>query len=860
MAVTPMMQQYFAVKETVKDCILMYRLGDFYEMFYDDARIASRVLDLVLTGRACGEEERAPMCGVPFHAVDGYIAKLIAAGYRVAVCEQTEDPATAKGIVNREVIRIVTPGTVVDTGYLSEEKNNFICCIHTDGARVGLAFADISTGEMYAKGFESCSEGEMFAELASYSPTEVLCGADIGEKVRDFAENRLGSMITVLDGAEFENTVLSRVSAQFGENWRESSGMGENDPAGVAVGALLGYIERTQKTDLGYISKLMCYSDARVMQLDYYSRRNLELTETIRTKDKKGSLLWAIDRTRTGAGARLLRMWLERPLLECRIIRRRQEAVSYLYGKTVIREDIASELRSTVDIERLLTRVVYNSATPRDMKGLAATLEKIPFFRSKLENCGCEELERIVGTMGDFEKLTADIEDMFVPEPPAAVRDGGFIRDGYDAELDRCRTVCTDGNVWMKELEERERSLTGIKNLRVGYNRVFGYYIEVSKGQISQAPSHYNRLQTLANCERYSIPEMKEREQEMLSGGEKAKAIELMHFSRLRDRLMAAMAQLHHTASMMAQLDVYCSLASIAAENGYIRPEVDDSDVISIRDGRHPVVERFMKDSYFVPNDTELDCKNNRVMIITGPNMAGKSTYMRQVAVLVLLAQIGSFIPAKEARIGIVDRIFTRVGASDDLASGNSTFMLEMVEVASILDNATKKSLIVYDEIGRGTSTYDGRSIARAVVEYTAERIGAKTLFATHYHELTELEGETEGVLNYNIAAKKRGDDIVFLRKILRGPSDESYGIEVAKLAGVPRRVITRARELLDSMPAREHIPAAPVKDGGCEGAISFQDISAASVAEKIRETDLNALTPFEAMAMLYEFKKTLGG
>ncbi len=861
MAVTPMMQQYFAVKETVRDCILMYRLGDFYEMFYEDAQTASRELDLVLTGRACGEGDRAPMCGVPFHAVDSYITRLIQKGYRVAICEQTEDPATAVGIVKRDIVRIVSPGTVTEGDYLSDGKNNFLGCIMTSGIGIGLAFADISTGEMFARSLPAQATSEVLSVLSSYAPSELIYREDTPKEICDFCRSKLNSMLTPRSEEDFgAQATLPAVEAQFNAGWRDKYGFTVNDPSAQAVGALLCYISQTQKTDIKYMQSLTHITGDKVMQLDYYSRRNLELTQTMRLKEKKGSLLWVIDKTVTSAGARLIRMWLERPLTDSKQIRRRQDAVSELFNDAVRRTDITDGLHRIIDIERFLTKAVYNTASARDMKAFAASLSHIPYIIDRLSSFTSPELTEIADTAETFDALVKDIDGMFVDEPPAFIRDGGFIRDGYDEQLDRCREISNSGQSWMKNLEEKEKEATGIKNLRIGYNRVFGYYIEVSKGQTGLVPATYNRLQTLVNCERYSIPSMKELEREMVSGEEKAKAIELMYFEKLRQKVLSVMTQLRYTAGVLAKLDVYCSFAALAAENNYTRPEVDDSDVIQIKDGRHPVVEKFMKDTYFVPNDTDLDCASKRVMVITGPNMAGKSTYMRQVAVLVLLAQTGSFIPAREARIGTVDRIFTRVGASDDLASGNSTFMLEMVEVASILENSTRSSLIIYDEIGRGTSTFDGMSIARAVVEFTAKKIGAKTLFATHYHELTTLEGEAEGVLNYNIAAKKRGDDIVFLRKILRGCSDDSYGIEVAKLAGVPKQVISRAKEILASLvsgPVQLHAPIHTEEKK--EPEISFENISEKSVTDKIRSVDINALTPFEAISLLYEFKKTLG-
>ena len=860
MATTPMMSQYLEVKEQYKDCILFYRLGDFYEMFFEDAKIVSKELDLVLTGRACGEGERAPMCGVPFHAAEGYITKLVSKGYRVAICEQIEDPATAKGIVKREVIRTISPGTVTEGTFLSEERNNFFASLHIGEDGIGVSFCDVSTGELFARYLSGGSYPELFAELAAYHPSEVLCDETVPDEAKKFCREKLGALLTEKDNEYFaQNKSVEMMKKQFGESFREKYGFFINDPSVISSGALLLYILETQKTDVSYIQALTYYTENRVLQLDYFSRRNLELTETMRSKEKKGSLLWVIDKTKTSMGARLLRMWLERPLVDCRAIRARQDAVRELMGDTVTRTNIVEELRGIVDIERLLTKVVYNTVSPRDFRSLASTLKRIPYIKQQLSIYSGTELSTISSTIDDFSLLADYIENLIIDEPPALARDGGFIRKEYDAELDYYRGLITNGSAMLTKLEEDQRRATGIKTLKIGYNKVYGYYIEVSKGAASQVPMEYRRIQTLTNCERFTFGEMKEWERDMLTAEEKAKAIELLYFEGLKEKVLSLQLSLRHASNSLAKLDVYLAFAQLAVENNYICPEVDDSDNIVIKDGRHPVIERCLDGGYFVPNDTMLDCNNNRVMIITGPNMAGKSTYMRQVAALVLLAQIGSFIPAREARIGIVDRIFTRVGASDDLASGQSTFMLEMVEVAAILENATKNSLIIYDEIGRGTSTFDGMSIAKAVVEYTSKKIGAKTLFATHYHELTELENTTEGVVNYNVAAKKRGEEIVFLRKIVKGGSDESYGIEVAKLAGVPKAVVSRAREILKEINEQQPKQVVCAKQQLEDDNISFEDISKNEVIEKIKALDINMLTPFEAISLLYEYKKTLG-
>lgn len=855
---TPMMQQYLEIKERNKDCLLFYRLGDFYELFFEDAKTASRELDLVLTGRDCGKEERAPMCGVPYHAVEGYIAKLIAKGYRIAVCEQLEDPAAAKGIVKRDVVRIISPGTVTENSCLSEDKNNYLAALYAGESAFGVAFADISTGEIYARELEKNEYAELYSELSAYSPSETLCQSSVPGAVTDFIRDKLGSLITK-GGEYFDNTEnISAVKKQLGADFVKKYDVDENSPAVVAVGALLRFVEDTQKIDTNYIKKIEFYTGSAALKLDMFTRRSLELTESMRNKEKKDSLLGVLDRTKTAAGARLLRKWIERPLVNCKQITLRQDAVEALVEITIKRENIIDELKQVTDIERLLTRLVYGTGSARDIKSLGLTLSKIPYIKSQLEGFSKQGLKTLYDALDSFDELSEKIERTIVDNPPFSIREGGMINKGVSPELDRLIDVAENSVTLLKEFEERERAATGIRTLKVGFNRVFGYYIEISKGSADQAPEHYIRRQTLVNGERYVIPELKTLENEVLTASEKRKELEGQIFASLREEVLDNLTGLQSTASALATLDVYTNLAAVAVRNSYVRPEVDYSDIMSIKDGRHPVVEKSAGDFYFVPNDAFLDCKKNMLMLITGPNMAGKSTYMRQVAVITIMAQIGSFVPAKEARIGVVDRIYTRVGASDDLASGQSTFMVEMVEVAAILAGATNRSLIIYDEIGRGTATYDGMSIARAVIEYTVKKIGAKTLFATHYHELTVLEDELPGVVNYSIAAKKRGEEIVFLRKIVKGGADESYGIEVAALAGVPKQVVKRAKEILSSH-GKTDMPVSKNISQTQEDSFLLEDLRLKNAAEKLRSLDINTLTPFEALAFLYELKKEIG-
>ena len=858
---TPMMRQYLKMKELHPDCILFFRLGDFYEMFQEDAKLASRELDLTLTTRDRGkpEDQRTPMCGVPYHSADAYIARLIAKGYKVAICEQMEDPATAKGLVDRDIIRIVTPGTVIASSMLEEGRNNFICAVYADSAGAGLCFCDISTGEISVTSFTGPDANQHLCnELGRFAPREAMLsdGAYSDAALLDFLTNQLGCRCENGGEARFRpDSARALVEEQF------TGGLDQlpegDDHALQAVGGLLSYLYETQKTDLSHITTLTWFTSGQFMELDLTARRNLELTETLRTKEKKGSLLWVLDKTRTAMGHRLIRTWMERPLLSPGAISRRLGAVEELVGDPIGREELKDTLREITDLERLIGRIVYGTAGGRDLVALAAGLGKLPRLRELLSPYSGALLTSLAAGLDDVPQLRELICSAICDDPPFSVREGGFIRDGYDPEVDRLRSILTGGRDLVAAVEAREKEKTGIKSLKVGFNKVFGYYIEVSKSYYDQVPEDYIRKQTLANCERFITQELKDLEHEILSAQDRVTALEYQLFCDLQQQAAARVGDIQRSAAAVAQVDVLASFAAVAAENGYCRPEVDLSDTIDISEGRHPVVEKMLKNALFVPNDTRMDGKGNTVAIITGPNMAGKSTYMRQVALIVLMAQMGSFVPARSARIGIVDRVFTRIGASDDLSAGQSTFMVEMTEVAELLKNATSKSLLILDEIGRGTSTYDGMSIARAVLEYCADKkkLGAKTLFATHYHEITALEGVIPGVKNYNIAAKKKGDDILFLRKIVPGGADQSYGIEVAKLAGVPDKVITRARHILKELEAGGvQTPQAPAAQATDQ--MSLLDMGGGEVARRLRAVDLNTLTPIEAMNLLFELKQ----
>ena len=857
---TSMMLQYLDIKNQYKDFILFYRLGDFYEMFFNDAILASRELELTLTGRDCGESERAPMCGVPYHSAEGYIGKLIAKGYKVAICEQMEDPATTKGLVKREVVREITPGTVFESDLLPANRNNFLCAIYLKGARAGLCFVDVSTGEINATSLENDS-GKILNELGTYMPKELIINTtrDSASYLYDFAKTRLNAL------CEFDNQELfeypsasARVINQFGSDFLVKY---ENDePMLCAIGAILEYVCTTQKTDdVSYINNLNVYGEGQYLDMDLNTRRNLELCETMRNKEKRGSLFGVLDKTKTAMGARMLRSFVEHPLVDVKKISMRQSAIAELVSGFVLREEISHLLSGVLDLERLMTKVVYGSAGGKDLRAIASTISVIPAIKELLYEARSPELTHIRDNVDALEDIYNAIDATIVENPPFSIREGGIIKDGAYEEVDNLRMIMTNGKGWISQIEEKEREKTGIKALKIGYNRVFGYYIEVTKSFLDQVPPTYIRKQTLSNCERYITEELKEMESMVLGAQDKVCSLEYDLFITLRDEVSKNLKRIQKSANLLAKLDAYASLAEVAMKNNYVCPEVDYSDVIDIKDGRHPVVEQFVKDSYFVPNDTFLNTTTDRLALITGPNMAGKSTYMRQSALIVVMAQIGSFVPAKSARIGIVDKLFTRVGASDDLASGQSTFMLEMTEVAYILENATKRSFIIYDEIGRGTSTFDGMSMAKAIAEYTASRkIGAKTMFATHYHELTSLEDEIDGVVNYNIAAKKRGEDIIFLRKIVKGPTDDSYGIEVSKLAGVPNEVVKRAKTILAEI-IEQGGPVRPVlskNEPSME--MSIEDIGIYEIADRVKKIDINTLTPIEAMNFIFELKKLI--
>ena len=860
---TPMMKQYHEIKEQNKDAILFFRLGDFYEMFSDDAILASRELDLTLTtrDRAKPEDERTPMCGVPYHSCDGYIARLIAKGYKVAICEQTEDPAAAKGLVKRDIIRVVTPGTV-DASMLEGGRSNYICAVCMDDECAGLAFCDITTGKTHATSFtgpERLSHVEN--ELGRFSPVEAVLndGAFQQAGLTDLLREKFNCLTQNGGEARFRlEAAAEQVERQFGKDQADRLPK-SNSAALLALGGLLGYLYETQKTDLSHIRELEYYEEGRFMELDLTARRNLELTATMRDKEKRGSLLWVLDRTRTAMGGRLLRSWLERPLLSVTAINKRLASVEALVKSAMDREELIAALTGIGDMERLIGRIVYGSAGGRDLASLRAALGKLPELKEKLSPFPAGRLGELGESLDLLEDAYALLSRAVVDEPPFSVREGGFIRDGFHPEVDRLRDILSGGKSVIADVEAREREKTGIKSLKVGYNKVFGYYIEVSKSYYDQVPDAYIRKQTLAGCERYITQELKDLEHTVLTASDRVVALEYEIFTDLRAQVSARMERIQGTAAAVAELDALCSLASAAVKNNYCRPEVDEGGVIEIHDGRHPVVERMLTGTLFVPNDTYMGEREDRVAIITGPNMAGKSTYMRQVALITLMAQVGSFVPARAARIGVVDRIFTRIGASDDLGAGQSTFMVEMTEVADILKYATSRSLLILDEIGRGTSTFDGMSIARAVLEHCADRkkLGAKTLFATHYHELTALEEAIPGVKNYSIAIRSRGEELIFLRKIIPGGADRSYGIEVAKLAGLPETVVKKARSVLRELEdGSGHTPqllAEPKREQ-----VSLAALGEAEVVDRLRRTQPETLTPLEAMSLLYELKQKL--
>ena len=857
---TPMKRQYLEIKQQHQDCLLFFRLGDFYEMFDEDAKLASRELDLALTTRDRNvedPEERTPMCGVPYHSAEAYIARLIAKGYKVAICEQTEDPALAKGLVSREVIRIITPGTVTESSMLDEGRSNYLCAVQLANGRGGAAFCDISTGEFCAAAFGSDAVSHIVNELGRFSPREaVLSAAALDEEaIPGFLKQKLGALLE-FGGESFEYMpAAARVCEQFGYADIDESGLGDAPEAVCAAGALLAYIRETQKCDLSHIRRMDVFAGGRYMELDWTTRRSLELTESLRSGEKRGSLLWVLDKTKTPMGGRLLRAWVERPLLSVVAIKRRLAAVGELAKDHVARGELILALRGIGDMQRLVGRAVYGSAGGRDLRTLANCAAVLPRLKELTAAFTSAEL-RDICAMDALEDLREDIDRAICDEPPFSVREGGILREGYSEELDRLRDVRDNGSRMVAELEARERERTGIKKLKVGYNKVFGYFIDVPKSAGEEnIPADYIRKQTLVSNERYFTQELKELENTLLTARDRINELEYRYFCEVRDAVASEVERVQASAAAVARLDALCSLAEVAVRNGYTKPEVDASCEIRIVEGRHPVVEQTMKDVLFVPNDTTLNDGEDRVAIVTGPNMAGKSTYMRQTALIVLMAQMGSFVPAKSAQIGIVDRVFTRIGASDDLASGQSTFMVEMTEMADILKHATAASLLILDEIGRGTSTYDGMAIARAVLEYCADkrRLGAKTMFATHYHELSALEGEVSGVRNYNITAKKQGGTLVFLRKIVRGAADDSYGIEVAKLAGLPEPVIRKAKEYLRELETDG--PAAPAAEAG-EDQISFSDLGADEVRRALLAVDLNTLTPIEGMNLLFELQR----
>ena len=875
--VSPMMQHYIKTKEEYRDCILFYRLGDFYEMFFEDAETVSRELELTLTGKDCGLEERAPMCGVPFHAADTYINRLVEKGYKVAICEQVEDPKKAKGIVKREVIRVVTPGTNLYTQALDETKNNYIMSVSYISNRFGIALADVTTGAFMVTEVEKLRN--LLEEVYKFSPAELICNEAFCMSGVDLEElrNRVHLSVSALDNWYFDEALCQRtLKEHFHVGTLEGLGLKDYDCAVIAAGALFTYLLETQKTSLDHMRKITPYSTDRYMLIDSSTRRNLELTETMREKEKRGSLLWVLDKTRTAMGARMLRSFIEQPLIEAEAINQRLDAVEEINRQEMDREELREYLGPVYDLERLISRVSYQSANPRDLISFKTSIGMIPHIRRLLAQFQSEELKRVYEDMDELQDLYQVLDKAIVEDPPLAMKEGGIIKEGYDRQIDEYRQAKTKGKTWLAELEAEEKEKTGIKNLRIKYNKVFGYYLEVTNSFKDMVPDYYTRKQTLTNAERYITPRLKELEDMILGAEDKLYALEYDRFAEIRNMIAKEVERIQKTARAIAKLDAYLSMALVASRNQYVRPKINTKGVIDIRDGRHPVVEKMITNDMFIPNDTYLDNGKNRISVITGPNMAGKSTYMRQTALIVLMAQIGSFVPASKANIGIADRIFTRVGASDDLASGQSTFMVEMTEVANILRNATAKSLLILDEIGRGTSTFDGLSIAWAVIEHISNPrlLGAKTLFATHYHELTELEGKLPGVNNYCIAVKERGDDIVFLRKIVKGGADKSYGIQVAKLAGVPDSVIDRAKELVEELVSADI--TSTVKDIASEGKKAkakppvhydevdmeqislFDTVKDDDVVEELKSIKIDELRPVDALNVLYRLQNKL--
>ena len=858
---SPMMRQYWKVKEQYLEQLLFFRLGDFYELFFDDALIASRELELTLTGKECGLDERAPMCGIPYHSCENYIARLVKKGYKVAICEQMEDPATAKGLVKREIIRVITPGTVLESNMLDAGSNNYLCLIfrHPQQECFGVVFSDVSTGEVYALQVDSDWEKRVIGELGRFSPAEVLLNLPAGscEPLQKFLSDRLQVTGEILDEEYFDGERCRKLSAdQFGsEEIAQLENSGQQSVI-FALGAMIHYLTQTQKHGLESLTHLEIYSDEQYMTLDLTARRNLELTRTLRSGERRGTLLWVLDQTKTPMGKRLIRSVLEKPLLNPTAINKRLNAVGELLGDSVRLDNIRQELRDIFDMERLITRIVYGLVTPREMRSLQFTAQKLPQLKQTVGEVQSVYLTRLLDGMDTLEDISSMIECAISDDPPALLKDGGVIRAGYNEELDSLREIVHNTKGVLTALESREREKTGIKNLKVGFNNVFGYYIEITRSFLSQVPPEYVRKQTLTGSERYITQELKELEQQILGAKDRILVLENNLFDQLRQQVAVQIHRVQATANAIAWLDLYASFAAVALEQNYCRPDVDLSGRIHIQDGRHPVVEKMLTDTLFVANDVLLDKAENQVAIITGPNMAGKSTYMRQVALIVLMAQIGSYVPARSAQIGVVDGIYTRVGASDDLASGQSTFMVEMSEVAQILKSATENSLLILDEIGRGTSTFDGMSIARAVIEHIANRrkLGAKTLFATHYHELTEMEQSFFNIKNYNIAVKKNGNDIFFLRRIMRGGTDDSYGIDVSRLAGIPEDIIQRAQQILKQLESGA-LSASKQKAKQQSEQIQLLPQEDSELVRRLKEIDIEKITPLQAMVLLAELK-----
>ncbi|MDD3430055.1 MAG: DNA mismatch repair protein MutS [Oscillospiraceae bacterium] len=862
---SPMMKQYFEIKNQNKDKILFFRLGDFYEMFYEDAVLASKELELTLTGRDCGQEERAPMCGVPFHSSEAYIARLISKGYKVAICEQVEDPALAKGLVKRDVIRVVTPGTVIESSMLQDDKNNYIASVYLTSTQSGICFADVSTGEIHttvlsAKGLAQ----HVISELCRFSPSEILFNEVVlsYKEVTSYIKNQLSAAVELLDKTQYDyQTALDTVQRQFGQDYATVTDVAKDSPVLFALSALINYLEATQKKGVERLKNVSNYTENQYMQLSPVTRANLELCETMRGREKKGTLLWVLDKTATAMGKRLLRTYIEQPLVNVQTINNRLNGVEELYHASVQRAELVAGLEQIFDLERLMTRVVYGSAAPREIYALAVTCRQLPQIKKLCSVFTSTELKEIYNKIDELKDVEQNITAAIEEDAPISLKEGGVIKSGFSAEVDELRDIVHGGKSYLTSLETKLKEETGIPKLKIGYNRVFGYYIEVTRSYTEQVPAYFVRKQTLAGAERYITDELKQLENKILGANERLVVLERELFDELLKNISAQLTRIQQTATAVARLDVLSSFAEVAAKNNYIKPEVNAGGALEILEGRHPVVETMLSDSLFVPNSTALD-NDNRVMIITGPNMAGKSTYMRQVALITLMAQIGSFVPAKKCTVGVVDSIFTRVGASDDLSAGQSTFMVEMTEVAEILNCATSNSLVILDEIGRGTSTFDGMSIARAVVEHIALKengLGCKTLFATHYHELTALEDSLDGVKNYSVAVKKRGDDITFLRRIVAGPADDSYGIEVSKLAGLPETVVKRAKEVLKLLEASAPSLTEESRQLNFENFERFQPQKPSEdLVKKLREIDIDTLTPLEALSVLNQLKNSI--